>query len=148
MERASQQQVVAGDVFRIGFAPGLGRPLGQAEWVVVLDFRLDPGAPMTLMPATVTCEPPAPSRRWVNASTTWLPTVRPNRTIHARGIASVLLMVPVPSASASLTRDGLGLWSRRVMVSDPSSCESSRTGTDTVFEVSPVLKVSVPFVAV
>ena len=37
-----------------------------------------------------------------------LTTVRPKRVIHALGIGSVLSMVPVTSASASLTRVGLG----------------------------------------
>ena len=90
----------------------------------------------------------AASKRASTASIACSPTVRPKRASHACGIASVLLMVPVASASASFTRAGLGLWSLSVIVSEPSSCTSSSTGTETVLEVSPAAKVSVPVVFV
>ena len=98
------------------------------------------------MPPTVTCEPVPPSRRWPSASTTCDPTVRPNRTIHASGIGSELLMVPIAEPSARYAPDGFDSVS--VSVSLPSSWASSSTGTETVFSVSPAAKVSVPLVAV
>ena len=105
-----------------------------------------PGAPMRGMPPTVTCEPLAPSRRCVNASITWLPTVRPNRTIHAPGMWSELLMVPVAVPSSRYAPEAFE--SASVSVSEPSSCASSSTATETVFSVSPAAKVSVPDAAV
>ena len=103
-----------------------------------------PDAPMTGMPATVTCEPPAPSSLALSASTSCDPTVRPKRTIHAFGIGSWLLIVPIPSSSLSFTREGDGFSSLSFMVSDPSSWPSSRIGTGTIFERSPRANVSVP----
>ena len=50
--------------------------------------------PSRLMPPTVTCALVPPSNRAVTASTTWLPTVRPKRVIHAFGIGSLFVMVP------------------------------------------------------
>ena len=70
----------------------------------------------------------------------------PKRTIHALGIASVLLIVPVAEASPSLAPDGFDNVS--VIVSAPSSWESSSTATSTVFAVSPAAKLSVPLSAV
>ena len=99
------------------------------------------------MPPTVTCDARLPpSRRWPSASTTWLPTVLPNRIIQALGIASVLLMVPVAQPSARYAPEGFE--SVIVNVSLPSSWASSSTGTDTLLCVSPAAKLSVPLVAV
>ena len=92
-----------------------------------------PGAPSSGIPATVRCDPVPPSSRAVSASTTWLPTVRPKRTIHAFGIGSVLLMVPVAVASSMMAPEAFDSVS--VIVSLPSSWASSITGTDTVFVV-------------
>ena len=105
-----------------------------------------PGAPVRGMPPTVTCEAVAPSRRWPRASTTCDPTVRPNRTIHASGMWSVLLMVPVAEPSSMYAPDAFDSVS--VSVSEPSSWASSSTGTETVFSVSPAAKVSLPLVDV
>ena len=55
-------------------------------------------------------------------------------------------MVPVPVASSSVA--WLGLDRVRVRVSWPSSSESARTVTSTVWDRSPALKVSVALVAV
>ena len=70
--------------------------------------------------------------------------MRPNRAIHAFGIASVLEMVPVAVASASFTLDGLGFDNVSVNVSEPSSWASSSTGTETVLLVSKGAKMSMP----
>ena len=94
------------------------------------------------MPPTVTCERPPSSNRAVTASITWLPTVRPNRVIHAWGIGSVFTMVPVAVPSASSAPNGRE--SVRVSVSLPSSCASFNTGTETVFRVSPGAKRTAP----
>ena len=79
------------------------------------------------------------------ASTTWPATVRPNRAIQAFWSGSALTMVPVAVPSAIRAPDALD--STSVMVSSPSSFASSRTGTATVFAMSPGSKVSVPAVA-
>ena len=55
-------------------------------------------------------------------------------------------MVPVPVASSRVA--WLGLDRVRVRVSWPSSSESVRTVTSTVWEVSPALKVRVALAAV
>ena len=55
-------------------------------------------------------------------------------------------MVPVAVPSARYAPDGFESVS--VSVSLPSSCASSSTGTETVFSVSPAVKVSVPLAAV
>ena len=58
---------------------------------------------------------------------------------------SVFRIVPTPSASASSAPEAL--LKRSLNVSASSSTVSSMSGTDTVFPVSPGLKVSVPVVA-
>ena len=78
----------------------------------------------------------------MSASTTWLPTVRPKRTIHAAGIWSQFSIVPVAVASARYAPEGFESVS--VSVSSPSSCASSSTVTSTVFDRSPVANLSVP----
>ena len=79
-------------------------------------------------------------------STTCTVAARPNRAIHAFGITSRFLIVPVASRSAmTATR---AFESVSVMVSSPSSWSSSSTATSTVFNVSPGPNVSVPEVAV
>ena len=80
------------------------------------------------------------------ASTTWSPTVRPNRASHACGIGSEFAIVPVAVPSAIRAFDAFESVS--VSVSPPSSCTSSRIGTETVVATSPGAKVSVPLVAV
>ena len=82
------------------------------------------------------------SSRARTASVAWTATVRPKRASHAAGIGPSFSMVPVASPSAMTAPLGLLSSSRRV--SAPSSCASSSTATDTVFEVSPAAKVSVP----
>ena len=72
--------------------------------------------------------------------------MRPNRVIHAFGIASVLLMVPIAEPSAMRAPDAFESVS--VIVSLPSSWLSSSTATSTVFAVSPAAKLSVPLSAV
>ena len=72
--------------------------------------------------------------------------MRPNRAIHACGIASVFSIVPVATPSARYAPDGF--VSVSVSVSEPSSWESSRTATLTVFAVSPGAKVTLPVAAV
>ena len=59
---------------------------------------------------------------------------------------SSLWIVPVAVASESHAPDGFDSVS--VSVSPSSSWASSRTATDTVFDVSPTAKVSVPDAAV
>ena len=98
--------------------------------------------PISGIPATVRCEPRPPSSLAVSASTTWLPTVRPKRTIHAFGIGSLFSMLPVAVASAM--RAPLGFKSVSVIVSVPSSWTSSSTSISMVFAVSPAAKVRSP----
>ena len=87
--------------------------------------------------------------RLCTASTTCSATVRPKRAIHACGIGSVFVIVPVAVASPSFAvAAGTGLESVNVIVSEPSSWLSSSTSTETVFPVSPALKLSVPESAV
>ena len=87
--------------------------------------------------------------RLSTAFSTCSATVRPKRAVHACGIWSVLVMVPVAVPSDIRTyADGVGFESVSVTVSPPSSCSSFSTGTETVFEVSNSPKVSVPEVAV
>ena len=124
------------------FVAHSGRPNGSS----VSASGTAPGAPVRRIPPTVTCDGAPPSRRSPSASTTCEPTVRPNRTIHARGIWSVFSIVPVATPSAITAPDAAE--SRSVSVSSPSSWASSRTGTETVFSVSPGAKVSSPLRAV
>ena len=84
------------------------------------------------------------SNRPSTATSTWSATVRPKRAIHAFGMAPLLRMVP--TASPSAMRAPTGFASSSVSVSDPSSCSSASTGTETVCSVSPGAKVSVPAV--
>ena len=79
-------------------------------------------------------------------SMTWTAAVRPKRAISARGIASLLSIVPVAVASSSTAL--VGFDSVSVSVSSSSSCASSSTGTSMLAEVLPALMVSVPLVAV
>ena len=84
------------------------------------------------------------SIRSCTCSTTCSAAVRPNRATNDRGIGSAFSIVPI--ASPSVIRPDEGLDNRSVNVS--SSWESSSTATETVFDRSPALKVSVPLVAV
>ena len=77
-------------------------------------------------------------------STTCTAAVRPNRASSARGSGSRFSIVPVASPSVSRPPEGFD----SVTVSPPSSWASSSTGTDTVFDVWPAAKRSVPLVAV
>ena len=73
-------------------------------------------------------------------------TVRPKRAVHAPGIGSLLVMVPVAVASSIQAPDAFESVS--VRVSGPSSCASPRTETGTVFDRSLASKVRVPDTAV
>ena len=80
--------------------------------------------------------------RWSTASSVCSHAVRPKRPSHARGIGSLLTIVPVASASANSAP--AALLRRRANVSEPSSCASSSTVTSMVCVVSPASKVRVP----
>ena len=75
-------------------------------------------------------------------STTCTAAVRPKRAISARGSGSLFWMVPVAVPSAMRAPETFDSVS--VSVSSLSSWESSSTSTRTVFDVSPVAKLSVP----
>ena len=109
------------------------------------------GPPLIRCPARLTSTPGVRVAciRLSTASSTCSATVRPKRAIHACGIGSLLLIVPVAVASPSFAvADGTGLESVNVIVSDPSSWVSSSTSTETVFSVSPMAKLNVPESAV
>ena len=101
-------------------------------------------------PANVTCEPASRgvSSRAVTDATASEATMRPNRASHIACSGSSLRMTPFALLCMFLRYAPFGLESRSRIVSLPSSMASSSTGTETVFAVSPAVKVSVPDVAV
>ena len=139
--RMSSAVMVRASVSRSAFFAHSGRLNGSSAAAL----GSTPGALVRLIPPTVTCELPPPSRRAVSASTTCVPTVRPKRTIHAFGIGSEFSIVPVAVASSMRAPEALASIS--VSVSSPSSCASSSTVTSTVFDRSPPANVSVPLAA-
>ena len=74
--------------------------------------------------------------------------MRPNRDSHIACSGSSLRMTPFALAWTPRRYAPCGFESSSRMTSLPSSMASSRTGTETVFAVSPAAKVSVPDVAV
>ena len=98
----------------------------------------------TRCPASVRCEPASRgvSSRAVTAAMASEAAARPKRASQSCCSGSEFSMVPTASPSAIAAPFAWYSTSRNV--SAPSSCASSRMATETVFDVSPAAKASVP----